>query len=73
MMPFKLARSVGARVRALIRQAELSSVQDPALQQVAGEVYVGDIYSLREEIKVVRPDDGWGKRRYVCDSDVPLL
>lgn len=70
---FRLTASMAAKVRALIEQAEVASATDPALCQVAGEVYVGDIYVLRDDVKAGGNDDGWGKRCYVCNSGVPLL
>jgi len=64
--------SVAAKVKTLIAQAEAAAVRDPSMAEMAGLVYVGDIYSLREEIKTSK-DDGWGKRSYVCRSGVPGL
>ncbi|HLQ26837.1 MAG TPA: hypothetical protein VK138_13290 [Acidiferrobacterales bacterium] len=64
--------SSASKVRALIAQAEAAAIHDPSMAEVAGLVYVGDIYSLRKEVTVGK-DDGWGKRRYVGSFGVPGL
>lgn len=60
-----------ARIRALIRQAESATVSDDALHDCASQVYVGDVYSLREGVAPAR-DDGWHGRCYVCERGTPL-
>jgi len=65
--------TIAATVRSLIKQAEVATVEDPELCEVAGMVYVGDVYSLREDMKSCGHDDGWGKRCYVCKSGEPVL
>lgn len=69
---FKFVSSIAGTARALIEQAEALSNQDPQLQEVAGQVYVGDIYSLREDVCPAH-DDGWGQRCYTCAPGVPCL
>ena len=64
--------SSASRIKALIDQAEAAAVQDPSMADMAGLVYIGDIYSLREDIKTSK-DNGWGERCYVCNSGVPGL
>lgn len=60
-----------ARIRALIRQAERATASDDALHDCASQVYVGDVYSLREGVAPAR-DDGWHGRCYVCEHGTPL-
>jgi hypothetical protein len=68
----RLNVSVASTVKTLIAEAEAAAMQDPSMAEAAGLVYVGDIYSLREEIKTGK-DNGWGKRSYVCSAGVPGL
>ncbi len=66
-------RSVfAAKARALIKAAEAAVGADQQLQSVAGEVFVGDVYALREEMTPCG-DKGWGKRCYVCEAGTPPL
>lgn len=69
---FRFASSIAAKAQALMKQAADMSDEDAASQEVAGQVYVGDIYSLRDGV-CPEHDDGWGKRCYTCESGVPLL
>lgn len=69
---FEFTSSIAAKARALIAQAEAATEKDPEMSVVAGLVYVGDIYSLRDGIKLAK-DDGWGTRCYTCDCSNPLL
>ena len=66
-----ITAKMAARIRALIRQAERATASDEALHECASQVYIGDVYSLREDIAPAR-DDGWHGRCYVCDRGVPL-
>jgi hypothetical protein len=59
-----LTSSLAARVGNLIREAELAH---PGMQEVAGMVYVGDVYALRVQTAPAR-NDGWGTQCYVCDE-----
>lgn len=70
-MLFKLT-AVALKVRELIQQAEAASEDDPDMQAVAGQVWVGDIYALRDGV-VREHDDGWGRRCYNCESGSPFL
>ncbi len=69
---YRFTSSVASKARRMIAQAESAAVQDPSMAEVAGLVYVGDIYSLRDEIETSK-DNGWGKRCYVCSSGIPGL
>lgn len=59
--------SIAEQARRLIAQAEAAAGADTALAEAAGLVYVGDIYSLRDEDMKACKDDGWGARRYSSD------
>lgn len=60
-----------ARIGALIRQVERAAGSDDVLHECASQVYIGDVYSLREGIAPAR-DDGWHGRCYVCERGAPL-
>lgn len=63
--PFQvLTSSLSRRINALIQLAE---TVHPDMEDVAAMVYVGDVYSLREQRRRRRAD-GWGRYRYTCDS-----
>lgn len=66
-----ITAKMAARIRALIRQVEHATATDDALQECASQVYIGDVYSLREGIAPAR-DDGWHGRCYVCERGAPL-
>jgi hypothetical protein len=48
---FQLTTSLAAKVRQLIRAAE---VAHPGMPEVAAMVYVGDIYALREQAQAAK-------------------
>ena len=65
------ANNIERQVRAMMAQAEAASAGDTALAEVAGLVFVGDLYALREMLP--HRDDGWGKRCYTCENHLPIL
>lgn len=69
---FRFTSVIAAKARELIKAAEAASDSDHDLQIVAGEVFVGDVYSLREDVSACG-DKGWGKRCYVCEAGTPPL
>ena len=65
------AGDIKRQAQALIAAAEAASADDDDLAAVAGLVFVGDVYALRETPTCA--DDGWGKRCYTCENHLPLL
>ncbi len=68
MTRFKVSSVVAKMANALVAQAESSCDIDPGMCENAAMVYVGDIYSLREDMHAVN-DDSWGERCYNCPPD----
>lgn len=66
-----ITAKMAARIRTLIRQAESVTASDDALHDCASQVYIGDVYSLRDGVAPAR-DDGWHGRCYVCERGIPL-
>ena len=59
-----LSASLVRKINNLVAGSEAAN---PGMPEAA-MVYVGDVYVLRE-LRVRRHADGWGRRRYSCDSD----
>ena len=57
---------MSARAQVLVSQADMVCETDPEMCEVAAMVYVGDVYSLRDQ-NTSLDDNGWGGRCYVCD------
>jgi len=60
----RLTSSLARQINALIRRVEAAH---PGMPEVAAMVYVGDVYALREQRRR-RHVDGWGDKRYYCES-----
>jgi len=64
VLPARLTSSLAKRINKLVRRVEAAY---PGMPEVAAMVYVGDVYVLREQRRR-RHVDGWGGRRYGCES-----
>lgn len=69
---YALRASIVTKARALNAQAEAAAGSDAALAESAAQIYVGDIYSLREDMHPCK-DNGWGRRRYSGSDRAPAL
>jgi len=59
-----LTTSLVRKINDLVARSEAAH---PGMPEAA-MVYVGDVYALRE-LRIRRHADGWGRRRYSCESD----
>lgn len=65
MKRLNVPSSVAQIAQVLIAKAESTCEIDPGMCEYAAMVYIGDIYSLREDMQAVN-DDSWGDRCYNC-------
>lgn len=66
------AATLQDRIKTALAAARRSAGADASLAAVAAEVYLGDVYALRDEVRPVK-DSGWGKRCYVCVGRRPEM
>jgi len=64
VLPARLTSSLARQINNLVRRVEAAH---PGMPEVAAMVYVGDVYVLREQ-RHRRHVDGWGGKRYHCES-----